>query len=127
MNTSIFKFDHGQKKLTKAVGISPEYLNDLQETVKKILFKTHERYADENIDDDCKGWSPSELVESALAEFSYSQLVLLSSFYLGDKVEQIQRKAMSKFMSSEHGDMPQGLKDIIDKIRRSIDDSEQED
>ena len=128
MSTSIFTFDHGQKKLDKAVGVSSEYLDDLQDTVKKILFKAHEGM--NNDDEEEAGCSPSELVEAALNEFSYSQLVLLSSFYLRDKMEMIQKSAMMKYISSNaDGDddsddgngIPQALKDILNKIKNEID------
>ncbi len=125
----IFTFDHGQKKLNKAVGVTSEYLDDLQDTVKKILFKAHEGMNnDDNADDDDgAGCSPSELVEAALNEFSYSQLVLLSSFYLRDKMEEIHKRLMIKMMSSEDGQMPQELKDILDKIKNAIENRESED
>ena len=128
MSTSIFTFDHGQKKLDKAVGVTSEYLDDLQDTVKKILFKAHEGM--NNDDEEEAGCSPSELVEAALNEFSYSQLVLLSSFYLRDKMEMIQKSAMMKYISSNaDGDddsddgngIPQALKDILNKIKNEID------
>jgi hypothetical protein len=130
MSTSIFTFDHGQKKLNKAVGVTSEYLDDLQDTVKKILLKAHEGMNnDDNADDDDDGagCSPSELVEAALNEFSYSQLVLLSSFYLRDKMEDIHKRSMIKMMSSEDGQMPQELKDILDKIKNAIENRESED
>lgn len=125
----IFTFDHGQKKLNKAVGVTSEYLDDLQDTVKKILFKANEGMNnDDNADDDEEGGcSPSELVEAALNEFSYSQLVLLSSFYLRDKMEDIHKRSMIKMMSSEDGQMPQELKDILDKIKNAIENRESED
>lgn len=132
MSTSIFTFDHGQKKLNKAIGVSAEYLDELQDIVKKIVCKPN----DSN-DDEEEGCSPSELVEASLIEFSYSQLVLLSSFYLRDKMEQLQRFKLMRSLHSDNDDdsddsgIPQELKDIINKIKNEIQkrglDPEQED
>ena len=131
MSTSIFTFDHGQKKLNKAIGVSSEYLDELQDIVKKIVCKPNS-----NNDEEEGGCSPSELVEASLIEFSYSQLVLLSSFYLRDKMEQLQSFKLMKALHSDDDDsddsgIPQELKDIINKIKSEIKrrglDPEQED
>ena len=128
MSTSIFTFDHGQKKLDKAIGVAPEYLDDLQETVKKIICRTNDSIIDalRKDEDEDDGCSPSELVESALNEFSYSQLVILSSFYLRDKMEEIHKEMIKRSLQSEDGELPQGLKDILDKIRNAIQNRQSE-
>ena len=37
---SIFTFDHGQKKLNKAIGVEESYMDDLQEQIANLL-KNH--------------------------------------------------------------------------------------
>ena len=81
--TSIFTFDHGQKKMHKAIGVSEEFLDDLQQQVGDVL-KDYLFDEDRNIKDDL---SPSMLVEACLHEFSYNQLVLMASFFLQNKLD----------------------------------------
>jgi hypothetical protein len=93
MSTSIFNFDHGQKKLYKAIGVDEKYLFDLAnqvtETVKENLFTKEKKVVDT--------FSPSILVEQCLHNFSYNQLVILASFYVRDKVEQLLEIVDGKF------------------------------
>lgn len=81
--SSIFVFDHGQKKLNKAIGVEESYMDELQEkignTLRNYLFDE-----DRNMKDDL---SPSMLVEILLQEYSYNQLVIMSSFFLQNKLE----------------------------------------
>lgn len=105
----IFTFDHGQKKLNKSIGVEEGYLEDLGTQVTKIL---KDFLFDENNDirDDI---SPSALVEVCANEFSYSQLVVLSSFYLQDKVNGFAKKLEGKL---------DGMRDSIRSIRLDADD-----
>jgi len=80
---SIFTFDHGQKKLNKAIGIEESYMDDLQQQIANLL-KNHLFDENKDLKDDV---SPSMLVEACLTEFSYSQLVIIASFYLQDKLD----------------------------------------
>lgn len=80
---SIFTFDHGQKKLNKAIGIEESYMKDLQEQIANLL-KNHLFDENKDLKEDV---SPSMLVEACLTEFSYSQLVIIASFYLQDKLD----------------------------------------
>ena len=119
--SSIFTFDHGQKKLNKAIGIEESYMDDLQEkiadTLKNFLF-------DEN-----KGLrvdsSPSELVEACLHNYSYNQLVLMSSFFMQHKLEEFSDKLenlagkmekMVKTIAVDSDDMPPHIKDLLLKL-----------
>lgn len=90
--TSIFTFDHGQKKLNKAIGVEESYMDDLQEkiadTLKDYLFDEHR-----NMREDL---SPSMLVEKCLHEFSYNQLVIMASFFLQNKLEDFANKLEEK-------------------------------
>ncbi len=81
--STIFTFDHGQRKLNKAIGVEESYMDDLQTQMHDLL---RNYLFDENKDlkDDI---SPSMLVEASLNEFSYSQLVIIASFYLQDKLD----------------------------------------
>lgn len=121
MSTSIFTFDHGQKKLNKAIGVQEEYLDDLsiksRDLVVSLVFTDNKEMNEE--------YSPSQLVEACLSEFSYSQLVILASLHLQERVsealhkmEKIASKAsMSiKTVGINGDDLPQELKDFLDKL-----------
>jgi hypothetical protein len=114
----IFTFDHGQKKLNNAIGVSPEYLDELSTQVADLL---KDFLFDENKDirDDI---SPSLLVEICANEFSYSQLVILTSFYLQDKID-----GFAKSLSSKLDDMKSSVKairlnadDVPDNIKEML-------
>ena len=107
--TSIFAFDHGQKKLNKAIGIEESYIDDLQEKIADVL-KNYLFDEDKNLKEDL---SPSMLVEASLTEFSYSQLVIIASFFLQDKLDGFAKKLEKKI---------DGLKDGIRKIALDADD-----
>jgi hypothetical protein len=106
---SIFTFDHGQRKLNKAIGIEESYMKDLQEQITNLL-KNHLFDENKDLKDDL---SPSMLVEAALNEFSYSQLVIIASFYLQDKLDGFAKKLEKKV---------ERLKDGIRKIALDADD-----
>ena len=106
---SIFTFDHGQKKLNKAIGVEESYMDELQTQMHNLL---RDHLFDENRDikDDI---SPSMLVEASLNEFSYSQLVIIASFYLQSKLDGFADKLEKKL---------DVLKDGIRKIALDADD-----
>jgi hypothetical protein len=106
---SIFTFDHGQKKLNKAIGIEESYMDELQAQIHDLL-KNHLFDENRDLKDDL---SPSMLVEAALNEFSYSQLVIIASFYLQDKLDGFAKKLEKKM---------EGLKDGVRKIALDADD-----
>lgn len=117
----IFTFDHGQKKLNKAIGVEEGYLDDLGEQVAHLL-KDFVFDEDKNVRDDM---SPSALVELAATEFSYSQLVILASFYLQDKLDGLAKKlegklddmkASVKSISLNADDLPPHIKDILEGL-----------
>ena len=113
--TSIFTFDHGQKKLNKAIGISDEYLKDLQEKIGGVL-KNYLFDEDRNMKEDA---SPSQLVEACLHEFSYNQLVIMSSFFLQNKLDQFAKsmdqklKATVKRISLDSEDLPPHIRQML--------------
>lgn len=125
MSTSIFTFDHGQKDLNKAIGVTEEYLEELSSkcamAVKSTMF-----------DEDNKpnrNMSPSSLVETCAKEFSYSQLVILSSFYLNERLIQISNKMEDtvrkiKGVTLNADDLPQDLKDFLDNIMNRDEEDE---
>ena len=80
---SIFTFDHGQRKLNKAIGVQESYMDELQEQIANLL-KNHLFDENKDLKEDL---SPSMLVEACLSEFSYSQLVIISSFFLQSKLD----------------------------------------
>ena len=118
--TSIFSFDHGQKKMHNAIGVSEEFLEDLQDQVRDVLKDTLFD-EDRNIKDDI---SPSMLVEAALHNFSYSQLVMMSSFFLQDKLdgftEMMEKKLKSsmKRIAIDSDDIPEHIKEMLIKMMR---------
>lgn len=117
----IFTFDHGQKKLNKAIGVEPGYLEELGEQVSHLL-KDFVFDEDMNVRDEM---SPSALVELAANEFSYSQLVILTSFYLQDKLDGFAKKLEGKLngmresvrsIKLDADDLPPHIKDILEGL-----------
>jgi hypothetical protein len=117
----IFTFDHGQKKLNNAIGVEQEYLDDLGTQVADLL-KDFLFDEDKNIRDDI---SPSALVEICANEFSYSQLVVLSSFYLQETLDgfakKIERKlddmkSSVKSINLDSEDLPPHIKDMLKSL-----------
>jgi hypothetical protein len=106
---SIFTFDHGQKKLNKAIGVQESYMEDLHEQMANLL-RNHLFDENKDIKDDI---SPSMLVEASLNEFSYSQLVIIASFYLQNKLDQFADMMEKK---------TERLKDGVRKIALNADD-----
>ena len=106
---SIFTFDHGQRKLNKAIGVQESYMDDLQEQIANLL-KNHVFDENKELKDDV---SPSMLVEASLTEFSYSQLVIIASFFLQDKLDGFAKKLEKKI---------DGLKDGVRKIALDAED-----
>lgn len=119
--TSIFTFDHGQKKLNQAIGVTDSYMSDLQDqvtnTLKNFVFDENKEVKDD--------MSPSLLVETCANEFSYSQLVVMSSFYLQDKLDGFADSLKSKFESMKDSvrslklnadDIPPHIKEILDGL-----------
>ena len=106
---SIFTFDHGQRKLNKAIGVQESYMDDLQEQIANLL-KNHVFDENKELKEDL---SPSMLVEASLTEFSYSQLVIIASFFLQDKLDGFAKSLEKKI---------DGLKDGIRKIALDADD-----
>jgi hypothetical protein len=117
----IFTFDHDYKKLNKAIGVEEDYLDELGTQVSAIL-KDVIFDDDNNIRDD---GSQSRLVEICANEFSYSQLVILSSFYLQDKIEGF-AKTLSKKVKNmgpsvraiklDAEDLPDNIKEMLDNL-----------
>ena len=115
----IFTFDHGQKKLHNAIGVNESYLDDLQDQIRDVL-KNYLFDEDKNIKDD---GSPSELVEACANEFSYSQLVVLASFFLQHRLEDFAEKAarMSskmKGLALSADDVPEEFREMLDKLSK---------
>ncbi len=111
MSTAIFKFDHGQKKLHNAIGVKEEYLDDLSSKMRDVVVELKCDGDTHTVND----VSPSQIVERVLHELSYSQLVLISSFYIRDKIEELENLSSdvveSHILSSN--EVPDDIKDII--------------
>lgn len=113
--TSIFTFDHGQRKMSKAIGVTEDFLQDIEEQVRDVL-KNYLFDEDRNIREDL---SPSMLVEAALHNFSYSQLVMMSSFFLQDKLDgftemmEKKMKGVVKKIAIDSDDIPDHIKEML--------------
>ena len=120
---AIFTFDHDYKKLNKAIGVEEGYLDDLGEQVSAIL-KDVIFDDDKNIRED---GSQSRLVEICANEFSYSQLVILASFYLQDKIEGFanhldkrvnKMKASVRSIALDADDLPGDIKEMLENLSK---------
>ena len=118
---SIFTFDHGQRKLNKAIGVEESYMDELQTQMHNLL---RDHLFDENRDikDDI---SPSMLVEASLNEFSYSQLVIIASFYLQNKLDGFADSLEKKMETLEKGirkialdadDLPPNIREFLENM-----------
>lgn len=118
--TSIFTFDHGQKKMSKAIGVTEDFLQDIEDQVRDVL-KNYLFDEDRNIREDL---SPSMLVEAALHNFSYSQLVMMSSFFLQDKLDgftemmEKKMKGVVKKIAIDSDDIPDHIKEMLINMAR---------
>jgi hypothetical protein len=113
--TSIFSFDHGQKKMNKAIGVEEVYMDDLHEQIADLL-KNYLFDEDRNIKDDL---SPSMLVELALHEFSYNQLVVIAGMYLQQRLDGFTKmmeeklKGAVKKIALDADDVPEEIRNIL--------------
>lgn len=119
----IFTFDHGQKKMHNAIGVTEEYMEDLHEQVTKVLKNflfTEDLLPREDA-------SPSELVEACANEFSYSQLVIMSSYFLKSEVEHFGEKIAKlndklsgsmKALALNADDVPEEFREMLDKLSK---------
>jgi len=120
---SIFVFDHGQRKLNKAIGVTSEYMDDLQEkiadTLKDYLFDEKKNLRDER--------SQSQLVEVCLHEFSYNQLVIMSAFFMQHKLDEFaekmekglrKMKATVKKIALDADDVPPHIRQMLEDLAR---------
>jgi hypothetical protein len=124
----IFTFDHGQKKLHNAIGVTESYLDDLQDQIKEVL---KDYLFDENHELKEDG-SPSKLVEACASEFSYSQLVVMASFFLQTKLEEFADKAArlsskTKALALSADDVPEEFREMIEKLSNSSEPINSED
>ena len=116
----IFTFDHGQKKLHNAIGVTESYLDDLQDQIREVL-KNYLFDEDHGMKED---GSPSELVEACANEFSYSQLVVMASFFLQGRMEDFAEKAAKmsskmKALALDADDVPEELKEMLEKLSKN--------
>lgn len=147
MNATIFTFDHKEQKMNKALGINESYLEELNDKTRDIIWNLKVDTVNEQILD-CQ---TSKLVEAALNEYSYSQLVILAGFYLRSRIEEMEEKAMRNYAELKLGggaselldkiksmghnvstidgeDLPKEIKDLLDEfIRRRIEEDGDED
>lgn len=127
---SIFTFDHGQRKLNKAIGVQESYMDDLHVQITNLL-KNHLFDENKNLKEDI---SPSMLVEACLTEFSYSQLVIIASFFLQSKLDAFAESIEKKVKNLEKGvrkialdaeDLPKNIREFLENTStgNSLDDA----
>lgn len=119
--TSIFTFDHGQKKLNKAIGVEECFLDDLHTQMVDVL-RNHLFDENKEMRDDI---SPSKLVEACLHEFSYSQLVVMASFFMQHKLDEFAEmmeqkakkvKAQIRKIALDAEDLPSEIRDFFEQL-----------
>ena len=120
--TSIFSFDHGQKKMHTAIGVEKSYIDDLDHQIAGAM----KNYLFDEDGNTNKDLCPSKLVEVALHEFSYSQLVILAGRYLQDKLEGFERKLemisqmgadkMIKKIALDGDNIPEDIREFLIKL-----------
>lgn len=113
----IFTFDHGQKKLHNAIGVQESYMDDLHDQIKQTL-KDFVFDGNREVKDDM---SPSRLVEICATEFSYSELVLMASFFLQDKLDGFAEKIQNatskmKGIALDSDELPDNIREMLDKL-----------
>lgn len=123
--TTIFNFDHDQKKMHKAIGVEESYMDDLQNQIADLL-KNYLFDEDRNMKDDL---CPSMLVELALHEFSYNQLVLIAGLYLQNRLDGIAEKIekvakmgagkMVKKIALDSDDVPEHIEEFLIKLAQN--------
>lgn len=115
--TSIFNFDHGQKKMHKAIGVEQSYINDLDEQIAEAI----KNYLFDENGNSKPDLCPSKLIEVALHEFSYNQLVILAGRQLQDKLDSFERKLeqmakMANKISLDGDDIPENIREFLTNL-----------
>ena len=96
-------------------------MDDLHEQITNLL-KNHLFDENKEIKDDI---SPSLLVEAALSEFSYSQLVIITSFFLQSKLDDFAKSLENKMDSLKDGirkialdaeDLPPNIREFLENM-----------
>lgn len=120
--SGIFTFDHDYKKLHKAIGVEEGYLDDLgmqvADLLKSVIFDEDKKYVRDS-------GSQSHLVEMCANEFSYSQLVVLASMHLQDKIEGFAKhldkrvnnmKASIRSITLDSDDLSDDIKEMLENL-----------
>jgi hypothetical protein len=113
----IFTFDHGQKKLHNAIGVQESYMDDLHDQIKQTL----KDFVFDGNREPREDISPSRLVEICATEFSYSELVLMASFFLQDKLDGFAEKIQNatskmKGIALDSDELPDNIREMLDKL-----------
>jgi hypothetical protein len=101
--------------MSKAIGVTEDFLEDLEDQVRDVL-KDYLFDDDRNIKDDL---SPSMLVELALHEFSYNQLVVIAGMYLQQRLDGFTKmmeeklKGAVKKIALDADDVPEEIRNIL--------------
>jgi hypothetical protein len=118
MSKSIFTFDHTKEDVSEAINVSKTYLDELQYKVKDVI---HNLKCDD-VNETLIERSPSEIIEATLNNFSYSELVILSSFFLVNYIQSMEDKATEaaiKEMIESSGNIPEGFEDFLKNLRNN--------
>jgi len=101
----IVSVDHSQKTIPAAIGCTTEEFDALKDKLKKFI---KDNYKKEPL-------RSSYFIEGLLKEFSYSEVILVASFYCSNLIEDLEKKKAEKEKSyDKFGDAdPQRIYDHI--------------
>ena len=111
-----FIFDHSKKKLHKAIGIERNQMIDLASKLSSIVRSLKLDVEKQEV----KDCSSSEVVEACVNQLSYSELVLISAFYIKDKIDELQQQAEQEYMEKnvlESDDVPENVKEFLRTLK----------
>lgn len=90
----IEKIDHSQKTISAAIGYTTEEFDALKDKLKKFIKDNYKKESFKN----------SYFIEGLLKEFSYSEVILIASFYCSNLIEELEKKKAEKMMKSIEND-----------------------
>ena len=82
----IVSVDHSQKTISAAIGCTTEEFDALKDKLKKFIKDNYKK----------KSFKNSYFIEGLLKEFSYSEVILIASFYCSNLIEELEKKKAEK-------------------------------
>lgn len=90
----IVSVDHSQKTIPAAIGCTTEEFDALKDKLKKFIKNNYKK----------EPFRSSYFIEGLLKEFSYSEVILIASFYCSNLIEELEKKKAEKMMKSIEND-----------------------